>query len=392
MELEFRSFDKAVMQLAGGASGAVEQAVPDNLTFTQQGAFDVQVRGDLFLTPESFDAGVLAKMQTSARLSRGLPVGMAELRDVHVHLLTGIVFDTGNRCLWQGWLLNWNAPVLGGNLMYEFGGAKDAACHVFDDGELRGAQTIESAVLIISAGYRVYGHWLLDHLPRIGRVADSVFGVHQALRLPEKTWARTLTGLFAPACRFVEAGDGATFVKVERLLVPTTARAYGALEEHSMRSAWTRLNDILKQGAPAGQPSRRLFVSRQMLREGRKNNRAIGNMAAVERLAVAAGFEAVHPETLSFAEQQKIFSEASVVVGEDGSGLHNAIFCRPGARLGVISTDRKNTLHAMIANIRELHITYIAAQELQGGADGDAAYRVHPRDFKTMLGVLLAGH
>lgn len=159
-----------------------------------------------------------------------------------------------------------------------------------------------------------------------------------------------------------------------------------------MRAAWSRLSAALKQDEPPGPPSRRLFVSRQKLREGRKDKRAIVNMLAIERLAVAAGFEAVHPETLSFAGQRKLFAEASVVVGEDGSGLHNVIFCQPGARLGVISTERKNTLHAMIANICGLHITYIAAQDLPDEAGGTAGFRVPARDFKAMLGVLLAPH
>lgn len=390
--LSFRSFDKTLQQMAGGGANGDRADAPENLSFRSHGAFDVQLRDDLFLTAENFDAGVLQKAQAAARLSRGMPVGMAEFRDVHVHVASGIIIDTVNQCCWHGSLLNWTSSALRRNVVREFGGGpEDKFLHV-DGGALDDCPRMESAILVAAAGYSIYGHWLLDYLPRINRITDAEFERHPALRQPQKSWAGSLASLFAPNCRFTSKDADQPFLKVERLLVPTTARAHGALEEGSMRGAWTRLDRILADGATSGGSGRRLFISRQKLDIGRQSTRLIRNIANLESKAVAAGFEAVYPETLTFAEQRKIFSEADVVLGEDGSGLHNVIFCRPGARLGVIATDRKNTLHAMIANTCGLHVTYISASAVDDGDGEPAIYRASPRDFDHMLGVLLARH
>lgn len=50
----------------------------------------------------------------------------------------------------------------------------------------------------------------------------------------------------------------------------------------------------------------------------------------MERLAVAAGFTVVHPETLSIREQVALLRGARVVAGSSGSALHLAVFAEPG--------------------------------------------------------------
>ncbi|GJE14758.1 glycosyltransferase family 61 protein [Methylobacterium longum] len=68
--------------------------------------------------------------------------------------------------------------------------------------------------------------------------------------------------------------------------------------------------------------SRRGFVQRQLLNE-----------AEIVGVLQLHGFEVVHPETLTFAEQIATYHAADIVVGSASSALTNCIFCRPGAKV-----------------------------------------------------------
>jgi Glycosyltransferase 61 len=68
--------------------------------------------------------------------------------------------------------------------------------------------------------------------------------------------------------------------------------------------------------------SRRGFAQRQLLNEAE----IVGTLAQ-------HGFEVVHPETLTFAEQIAIYHTADVIVGSASSALTNCIFCHPGAKV-----------------------------------------------------------
>jgi len=77
-------------------------------------------------------------------------------------------------------------------------------------------------------------------------------------------------------------------------------------------------------GKPAG--TRRIYISRSGTRLRRTTNEA--EVAAVLE---ARGFETVRPETLSHADQVRLFGEAAVVVGTGGAALTNLIFAPRGA-------------------------------------------------------------
>src|ERR1700686_1078449 len=50
-----------------------------------------------------------------------------------------------------------------------------------------------------------------------------------------------------------------------------------------------------------------------------------------EKKAAEHGFELIRPEQYTHEEQIRMFSAASVLVGEYGSGMHNSVFLPPGA-------------------------------------------------------------
>lgn len=53
-----------------------------------------------------------------------------------------------------------------------------------------------------------------------------------------------------------------------------------------------------------------------------------------EAMAVERGYEIIRPENISIIDQAKVFSEASIIIGEHGSTMHNAVFSCAGTVVG----------------------------------------------------------
>ena len=76
---------------------------------------------------------------------------------------------------------------------------------------------------------------------------------------------------------------------------------------------------------------RRVFISRHLSANPYSVQRRCLNEAALMRIAATEfGFTPVFIETLPWRAQIALFRGASIVVGEAGSGMHNALFSNPG--------------------------------------------------------------
>uniref|UniRef100_UPI0035AEB792 glycosyltransferase family 61 protein n=1 Tax=Stella sp. TaxID=2912054 RepID=UPI0035AEB792 len=164
-------------------------------------------------------------------------------------------------------------------------------------------------------------HWLADFLPRLdllrrrpelaegGVLVDAGFRSGQQVILD---WVTECLALARIRPRPVPQG----LVGVRRAALPTRVSRAEAVR------FWRRL-------APAApRPWRRLFVCR-----GGVARRRLVDEAAVAAALARAGFEALDPGTMSFAEQMRAFGEASVIVGTHGAALANILFAGPGTRI-----------------------------------------------------------
>jgi hypothetical protein len=79
-------------------------------------------------------------------------------------------------------------------------------------------------------------------------------------------------------------------------------------------------------GLERARPTRRIYLSRAGVRLRRTENED-----EIVAMLAARGFEAVRPETLSHADQVRLFGEAAQVVATGGAGLTNLLFAPPGA-------------------------------------------------------------
>lgn len=91
-------------------------------------------------------------------------------------------------------------------------------------------------------------------------------------------------------------------------------------------------------------------------------SRRIVNEAEVERLLSSLGFAIISPEKLSFPEQVATFSKTDLLVGFDGSAMHNSLFMPAGSKAVTISRGRRfgpnQRLCNMLAQVEELFIEF----------------------------------
>lgn len=92
----------------------------------------------------------------------------------------------------------------------------------------------------------------------------------------------------------------------------------------------------------------RLFISRAGL-ERQSPFRRLINHTELEDLARKHNFTIIQPETLAHKIQVGLFSNAKIILGEFGSGLHNAIFSAYGTK--IIACNWVTGAQSKIANL-----------------------------------------
>lgn len=197
-------------------------------------------------------------------------------------------------------------------------------------------ETLPGRTLYLGHYMPHFGHFLLETLSTFW-VRDRfqefdtylfqpfVFGVSGPGFVEE---AFELLGLDSNRIRFVERTTRlesvtvpARLTKLNQSVYETMREVYGALKEASGKLA------VDQESLPA-----RVYISRARVSRS-KVERAIVNEPLIERLAERCGFTVVYPETLTLAQQVRMFASADVVCGLSGSALHQCVFMRPGSEL-----------------------------------------------------------
>ena len=229
---------------------------------------------------------------------------------------------------------------------------------------------------LVCDGWQIYGHWLVDVLPRLHRIMASGIVLDTYLFPgPVKVWQTKMLeaiGVDLAHCRFVDLSH--TLVECDELVVATYDR-YNS----EIRPALVEFHQQLRRNfcaADTPPATRALFVSRG----GWRGSRDLLNRGEVEAAFAESGFEIVRPETLSFPDQIRLFASAAIVAGECGSGLHNALFCGAGTKIGVIqSRTNFNFLQSQIGMVLEHELYYVVGDPDDAGNDG---FSVNVQDVK----------
>ena len=209
-------------------------------------------------------------------------------------------------------------------------------------------------VLLANNGHQIYGHWLVDFLPKLHLLDLAGLDLGQLnVLLPTnmgKFGGEFLRLLGIPDDRLIRYDPDTETIVAEELLVPSTLR-WGGRCSPLFTGAIDFLNQRIDQvNRVPPSPVRRMFLSRR--RSGR-DGRQLLDEDRLEAVAVAAGLTLVHPEELPLLEQIALFRGVDHVIGQYGSGLHATIFSRPGTVVCGLHGQLPATFDALQSGIGE---------------------------------------
>lgn len=204
-------------------------------------------------------------------------------------------------------------------------------------------QTVSGTAVIMSApGQEIYGHWLLDIVPRLWTLNQAGHTTEPILFQVVPEWASYFLDIFAIDPARIRRHPAQLF-RVERALLPSASKSGFRLGTTSLKAALDQVRTAHKPvDLPAKIGGEKIFFSRRQL--AASSRRSVVNIYAVEAEAARRGYRIVAPETLSVAQQIELMKSARIVVGEDGSALHNVVFAPKGARLGVLNLPGRDNL------------------------------------------------
>src|SRR5271165_47970 len=249
----------------------------------------------------------------------------------------------------------------------------------------------EPIVSLAGPGHLIFGHWLVDFLPKLYLLRQSGIDPRAAkYLLPANTphfalsWLQLL-GITTQQLVFFEPYD--EVVGATHLIVPTLLRTNG--RTHPLfRPAIEYLTSLLPSKRERGsEPGtvKRLYLSRGV---AGPENRKLLNRQAIERLAAKAGYKVVRPETLSITDQLRMFAGSKTIVGEYGSALHGSLFAPPGAMVCALRASARHPgfLQSGLCQAMGQKIGYVFGPAAEH--DVEQEFTIREDDFKTALGLI----
>lgn len=225
---------------------------------------------------------------------------------------------------------------------------------------------------LMRPGYTIYGHWLLDLLPKVSLFKRTNPSVDYTILIDEgcSKWVIDLIHQVA--------GKDVKIRKIKKDQ-PVFGNFFitSPVRHHDFVSEMCKVDRIVKS-VPK---TRKIYLSREHLNLG---YRQLKNRSRIERIFKSKGFELVHPQELSIQEQVSLFNEAAIIAGEGGSGLHNSVFCSSGTIIINLQSGRQNHfIQAGLCSWYEQTAIYVF-----GKTDNDewgSSFKIRGKDCKAAI-------
>lgn len=193
-----------------------------------------------------------------------------------------------------------------------------------------------------SAGSDNYGHWLVDDLARIAAALPWLSVAGRRGRLLLTSFSPEMNTIREQSVQLLTKGEidlEITFLSRDSLHRARPLYYMTPLSYHPVvKNPWAinhlhaklinKLDDLPSSPGRTRGPETRIFVSRRG-----EGGRTLANLDAVEQALHRRGFTTVFPEEHSFAEQVRLFHDATVIVGIMGAAMTNCIFSAADATI-----------------------------------------------------------
>lgn len=181
-------------------------------------------------------------------------------------------------------------------------------------------------VNVMMPGMYIYGHWLIDILPKLFMLKRSInlndYKIVFPNDLPKFAFAfLELLDIHQENLLFFDKAR--EILTSDLVVLPTKCR----IRDGSWLAPFIgeMYDGIASQSSSylAGREMKRLYVSRRKLK---KQFRKLVNRDEISDRIISYGFDEIFPELYSFDEQIQMFKNADIIIGEFGSALHNSLF------------------------------------------------------------------
>jgi capsular polysaccharide biosynthesis protein len=210
--------------------------------------------------------------------------------------------------------------------------------------------------VISSPGQQCYYHWLLQILPRLKVLKDSVLEYDKIYLYGENFKHKWQKETLYAVMDFLKIPHDALYISphamvtAKKLVVPSVpwnpANPYYWDVMGVM--AWYKqfFNDVFIQKSSAITP-KRVFISR-----AKANYRRIANENDLMQVLSKKNFISYRLEELSIFDQAALFNNAEVIIGPHGAGWANLIFCKQGTKIveidhGLKGEDQRSSFKGM---------------------------------------------
>lgn len=190
----------------------------------------------------------------------------------------------------------------------------------------KGSMRFDFIYLFSHPHARHYGHFLSECLPRlvtIKRLYEVGLDFPIYVGVEEPTFVKNFISLLIPEATIVPNGSAAV-VQVQKALIPAHYQHYIYPERIRIE-----LQNFSKLKLMSSEHSECLFVSRANVNSMTPHRRIV-NEHEITLSLEQIGFEIFHPQQHSLEDQIAAFNGAKILVGEYGSGMHNALFSPDG--------------------------------------------------------------
>jgi capsular polysaccharide biosynthesis protein len=326
--------------------------------------------GDFYWKPQgccpslrTWHAGNARELRTN-RVRRYVELGPGPDGDCYVAELTDA------KVIGNAKLISTAANIVLGDVQFLYGAA-DAQNHwILAQRRLRAPRRlVGTAVVVAASNAENYYHWLFDSLPRLHllRSAGHAFEEVDFFLLDDSARAFQIESLarIGIARERLWHCSKRRVTECSRLIVPSMPGPVG----HPPR--W--VCDFLRRQFVRGQeepPQRKVYISRQHAR-----GRRILNESEMVPALGRHGYEIVHAERLTFAQQVELFASAGQVISMHGAGMSNIVFARPGARvLELGSRLHHNLLFRTLAANCDLRYEHLYLDAAPGAEKDDTRF------------------
>jgi hypothetical protein len=344
------------------------EALPDGDDFSPQEELHFQTLAD---SPSNFAVGE-PDLQTRTyideyerRIHVGQPVGVYRLSDVIVSGQWGLVTDASETQLYNG------LPGFGWSPQHVEHALTDVPLSEMsrDDGP-----PLEKATLLSFPGALTFGHWLVDIVLRL-ELDRMVGGSSERYIVPGPIVSWTLPILEANGVspqQLIPIGRTEAF-RVAELRVPTITGHDGVINQKLAPKTFERARRALRHHRPEA-PHRQILFPIHTTQSSVNSPRNLANRDdLIAELVKSLDVHVIDPLGMTVPEQISTFANADLIIGEDSSALHNAVWGEYADLLVISPPYRNNFFHAGIQQANQNHLQMLWGEDVDqsGGFEID---------------------